>query len=693
MSDSIWKKEVSFKRKPKAGARRASRAVEPVADEPKQSLLKKEISFKRKPKPTRPKAPKAEKQSFLKKEISFSRKPKDRGRLARRRRPSKQSFLKKEISFSRKPKVDREIERLAQEAAQAVAGRDADDRGRAADGARGGVRRRDADLEPVVEVPVEAAPMLEPAPAFEMPSRARACSACVRARSDSRVPARRRGNGRIRARACEVPVAPDRSTSGFRPSRSPSAPAEPWLAEPELPPAAEPVVAVHPPVPAAELPELDEPAAKVPFWKKDVSLSRKPKAAKAPKARQGCKAGEGARRPGRSGRRSSRSAARRPPTTPRRSSCRRRRRRRSGSASSALPKPGRPTSRRARKQGGHKTQRLVGLKIGASQLAAARVSNNGVAELQQVAREPLAAGVVVGGELRDPEALGDALKVFFAKHKLPKKGVRLGIASNRIGVRIIDIVGVAEEKQLANAVQFRAQEALPIPLDVRSRSTKRCSLGLANALQDDLLGGLGGDAAEALPRAIGASEVAVLGVLLLGPRLVLLVVEDLKQQLVAHLGLEAVAPAPLPAPLRCRRSTSRLAGTIGPAGSSTDRWTPLPRRHLVDDHDDLEQVDAACLLVELGLHLAMHAERALRGRQNRLFQRLDQHGSVDILVFRDLVEDQAEGCTVVHEALRWNSRSQSGTRLAFWMSSMGGSYDRPSQAISTRPSLAARRVP
>jgi type IV pilus assembly protein PilM len=43
--------------------------------------------------------------------------------------------------------------------------------------------------------------------------------------------------------------------------------------------------------------------------------------------------------------------------------------------------------------------------------------------------------------------------------------VRLGIASNRIGVRVIDIVGVEEDKQLANAVQFRAQEALPIPLD------------------------------------------------------------------------------------------------------------------------------------------------------------------------------------------------------------------------------------
>jgi type IV pilus assembly protein PilM len=126
------------------------------------------------------------------------------------------------------------------------------------------------------------------------------------------------------------------------------------------------------------------------------------------------------------------------------------------------PKLKRPSGRA---KGGHWVKRLVGLKIGASQLAAARISNNGAAELQQIAREPLATGVVVGGELRDPEALGAALKIFFARHKLPRKNVRLGIASNRIGVRIIDIVGVEEEKQLANAVQFRAQEALPIPLD------------------------------------------------------------------------------------------------------------------------------------------------------------------------------------------------------------------------------------
>ena len=82
---------------------------------------------------------------------------------------------------------------------------------------------------------------------------------------------------------------------------------------------------------------------------------------------------------------------------------------------------------------------LVGLKIGASQVAAARVSNNGSPELLQIARLPLAEGIVVGGELRDVDALAEALKELFGKHKLPKRGVRLGIANNRIGVRTFEI--------------------------------------------------------------------------------------------------------------------------------------------------------------------------------------------------------------------------------------------------------------
>jgi type IV pilus assembly protein PilM len=124
----------------------------------------------------------------------------------------------------------------------------------------------------------------------------------------------------------------------------------------------------------------------------------------------------------------------------------------------------RPTLRRPT-LGRQATKQLVGLKIGASQLAAAQVVNNGVPELVQVAREPLEPGIVVGGEPRDFDALVASLQDFFRKHRLPRRGVRLGIANNRIGVRSFEISGIDDSRQLANAVKFRAQEVLPIPLD------------------------------------------------------------------------------------------------------------------------------------------------------------------------------------------------------------------------------------
>jgi type IV pilus assembly protein PilM len=131
---------------------------------------------------------------------------------------------------------------------------------------------------------------------------------------------------------------------------------------------------------------------------------------------------------------------------------------------------------RREKDGGHpssagrtgrsgRTKQLVGLKVGASQIAAARIVNNGSPELVQLARQSLEQGIVVGGELRDPDALAEALRDFFATHNFPNKNVRLGIGNNRIGVRSFEISGVHDPKQLENAIRFRAQEALPIPLD------------------------------------------------------------------------------------------------------------------------------------------------------------------------------------------------------------------------------------
>jgi type IV pilus assembly protein PilM len=182
--------------------------------------------------------------------------------------------------------------------------------------------------------------------------------------------------------------------------------------------------------PVAVEPEADEPSAEKPsFLKKEISFSfkRKPKAHEAPEDQGEVEIEE---------------------------------------AEDPMPaEKGRRKRGRSDTSGRKRAKRLVGLKIGASQLAAARIVNNGVPELVQVAREALEPGLVVGGELREPELLAEALRAFFRKHRLPRQGVRLGIANNRIGVRIFEIAGITDPRQLENAIRFRAQEALPIPIE------------------------------------------------------------------------------------------------------------------------------------------------------------------------------------------------------------------------------------
>jgi type IV pilus assembly protein PilM len=150
-------------------------------------------------------------------------------------------------------------------------------------------------------------------------------------------------------------------------------------------------------------------------------------------------------------------------------------RRRRKAASDEQPQAPKPERKRRRQRAkGPRTskvkttrrgKKLVGLKIGASQIAAARVVNNGSPHLVQVAREELDFGIVVGGELREVEELAQVLRRFFRKHKLPRQNVRLGISNNRVGVRTFEIAGIDDEKQLANAIKYRAQETLPIPVE------------------------------------------------------------------------------------------------------------------------------------------------------------------------------------------------------------------------------------
>ena len=129
----------------------------------------------------------------------------------------------------------------------------------------------------------------------------------------------------------------------------------------------------------------------------------------------------------------------------------------------------RSTRKKAGRRGsgpGAKSRKIVGLKIGASQIAASVVTQTDAGyELLELARRPLADGIVVDGEVRDEDALVTAVKALFDEEKLPRNDVRIGLSSNRIGVRTIDIVGSDDDARFDNAVRFKAHEVLPVSLN------------------------------------------------------------------------------------------------------------------------------------------------------------------------------------------------------------------------------------
>ncbi len=468
---SIWKKEISFRRKSKEKTAQQAPGEEPT------SLWKKEISLRKKAKVDAVDAAEqnedaAPKESIWKREISFGRKAKQDAAPpepdvaaseviadppshvpAPGTEPGpEETVWTREVSFSRKTEEDVQPEPVAAEAPPAIEEVEAEAEAapssdvQVPDTETGpeeptwkkevSFSRRTEEDEEAEPVAAEAPPTIEevgadaeadPSSDVQVPGTETGPEETTWKKevSFSRKP-KTEDESLAEAPVAEEPVPEERVVAEEPVAEVPVAAkpvaTESWSAKPSLPPQPVPEAptVVHPPVPAAQLPPLPAETEKVPFWKKEISFGGKkreqtPKAERTPKTKE--------------------------------------------------PKQPKERKAKAPRGGGKGSKRLVGLKIGASQLAAARVANNGSAELLQVARQPLDPGIVVGGELRDADALAEALKDFFAKHKLPKRGVRLGIANNRIGVRTFDIVGIEDQKQLANAVRFRAQEALPIPID------------------------------------------------------------------------------------------------------------------------------------------------------------------------------------------------------------------------------------
>ncbi len=107
----------------------------------------------------------------------------------------------------------------------------------------------------------------------------------------------------------------------------------------------------------------------------------------------------------------------------------------------------------------------VGLDIGRSSVAAVRLQRRPEGSvLVSAALDRLPEGVISGGEVQDVDALGNALKRFWRTYKIKGRKVSLGLASQKVVVRTLDFP-VMEDKELRSAIEFQAQDYIPIPID------------------------------------------------------------------------------------------------------------------------------------------------------------------------------------------------------------------------------------
>jgi type IV pilus assembly protein PilM len=122
-----------------------------------------------------------------------------------------------------------------------------------------------------------------------------------------------------------------------------------------------------------------------------------------------------------------------------------------------LPSRGAPKRGRSRRS-------VVGLDIEAGAVSAAQVKLDGGIVVQQAAHVALEPGVVRDGEVVDADALAAALRTLFRDHGFDKR-VRIGVANQRIVVRVLELPVILDAKELEAAVRFQAASELPMPLD------------------------------------------------------------------------------------------------------------------------------------------------------------------------------------------------------------------------------------
>lgn len=108
---------------------------------------------------------------------------------------------------------------------------------------------------------------------------------------------------------------------------------------------------------------------------------------------------------------------------------------------------------------------LLGLDIGTSGVRAAEISRKtDPPTLGRFSSVPLPRGAVTGGEIAQPDTVAAALRELVRHGRFTVKHTAIGIANQKVVVRQVDMPFM-EEVELQGALQFQAQEFIPIPIE------------------------------------------------------------------------------------------------------------------------------------------------------------------------------------------------------------------------------------
>ncbi len=130
-----------------------------------------------------------------------------------------------------------------------------------------------------------------------------------------------------------------------------------------------------------------------------------------------------------------------------------------------LPNPSLKLPRPSLKLGlGHRSgPAVVGLDIQPGFVGAVQARVNGSIVAERAAVLPLPADAVREGEVVDEGDLSRVLRELFSNERLTKR-VRVGVANQRTVMRTLELPPMTDRKELAAAVQFQAQDQVPMPL-------------------------------------------------------------------------------------------------------------------------------------------------------------------------------------------------------------------------------------